>query len=166
MDTTEGVAIGGGRPMMRGARQILTVATAAAFTVALAACGGSSSTPVSATPTATTPSAPTPTQTPAEPPCSPECQENCGTGSSCGCFGHAPDCLCGLPSFDCPNGRYVLCSQACKNSCEQETSAPNSRATCNGIPFSEIDAQSMRGATQTITYPSCRDCVWCCAPPA
>jgi hypothetical protein len=24
----------------------------------------------------------------------------------------------------------------------------------------------MRGATQTITYPSCRDCVWCCAPPA
>ena len=93
-----------------------------------------------------------------------QCEENCGTGSSCGCFGHASDCACGLPAFDCRNGRYVLCDQSCQSTCEQETSASNSRATCNGIPFAEIDAQAMQGATQTITYPSCRSCVWCCAP--
>jgi hypothetical protein len=148
--------------MNRDIRQLRTVAIAT-LAVLLAACGGSSGARSTPTPTATT--VPTATPTPAEPPCM-QCQENCGTGSSCGCFGHAADCACGLPAFDCRNGRFVLCDQSCRDTCEQETSAPNSRATCNGIPFAEIDAQSMPGATQTITYPSCRDCVWCCAPPA
>jgi hypothetical protein len=151
--------------MRRGMRQVLIAAAAAALALVLTSCGGDCDRPVAATPTLTGGTGPTPTATPGEPPCT-QCEENCGTGSSCGCFGHADNCACGLPSFDCPNGRFVLCSDSCKATCEQETSAPNSRATCNGVTFAEIDAQSMPGATQTLTFPSCRDCVWCCAPPA